>query len=159
MSIKSQINLWKPEYLLELSNMDRQHRHLFHILDVIHKLTLLADRSVVKNSHVVIIMNELQDYAKKHFRDEELMLSVHRYSGIDEQKSDHKMYQDFVQDYVDNKICVQNMSQEGHVSDETFSMLTELEKFIASWWDEHILKKDKLYADYTINKRKKNRIG
>jgi len=159
MGIGSQINLWKPEYLLEISNMDRQHKHLFHILDVIRKLTLLADRIIIKNSHVVKITNELQGYAKKHFRDEEMMLGMYGYLGVNEQKSEHKMYQDFVQDFMFNKICIQTLNPEGCVSEETFSMLTKLERFIASWWDDHILKKDKMYVDYIINKHKRHRVG
>jgi hemerythrin len=150
------VNLWKPEYLLDIASMDGQHKYFFQILEVVLKLSNSADRTLIKNSHITKIATELRRYSQRHFYDEEVMLEKHKYPHILVQCSEHDKYQTYVLDFINNKIGIYSLVPEDIVSEETLSRLKELTEFIASWWDDHILKKDILYVEHVkaLNRRK-----
>jgi hemerythrin len=155
MSADATVNLWKPEYLLDIASMDGQHKYFFQILEVVSKLSNSTDRTLLKNSHITKITTELRRYSQRHFYDEEVMLEKHKYPGLLAQCSEHDKYQMYVLDFINTKIGIYSLIPEDIVSEETIALLKELAVFIASWWDDHILKNDFLYVDHVRSSKKR----
>ena len=104
--MESPENLWKPEYLLDVTSMDTQHKHFFQILNVLTKLCDLDRKDTLKNHHVISIVAEIRAYALKHFNDEETMLHKYKYPQLLDQCQEHDKFLKYIIEFTTKKLRV-----------------------------------------------------
>lgn len=118
-------------YRIGIDLIDNEHRELFRIIDKVNQMV----RAQVDKSdcpEIMDILNELKDYTKSHFTDEEEYMEGIRYEGIVAQKRAH--------DAFISKI-------EGIRIEEIYknpqAYMESLVEFLLEWLIQHILHMDK----------------
>ena len=119
------------EYKTNIDFVDEEHRKLFEIIehtyDVINA-QFLAD----KYDQIVSIIEQLKEYTKLHFSDEERYMEEIWYEGLEAQKLAHEAFVD--------RLAGIDMDA---VDDSQQEYLFELIDFLLEWLKNHILKMDK----------------
>lgn len=128
------------KYFTGVEMIDREHKRLFEIIadanDLI-KTELLHD----KYDEIVAILNELRDYTKEHFKDEEEYMEQIQYSRIDAQKRAHEAFVE--------KLTEINLEE---VDENQQQYLEDLMDFLLGWLINHILREDKLIGEESRTK-------
>lgn len=121
-------------YRTGIEQIDQEHEHLFEIVretnDLIHN-NLLHD----KYDEIIHLINELKEYTRFHFADEEAYMESINYPGLDAQKRAHTAFVDRIME-----IDIDTLDE---IDDHQQEYLEELITFLASWLTNHILKMDK----------------
>lgn len=128
------------KYLTGVEMIDREHKKLFEIIaraNELIKAELLHD----KYDEIVSILDELRDYTKEHFSDEEEYMEQINYSRIDAQKRAHESFIE--------RLTEINLEE---VDDNQQQYLEELMDFLLGWLINHILKADKLIGEESREK-------
>ena len=123
---------WKDEYSLGFEKVDRQHRHMFEIVNKIIDYPHSSDDPEL----VVETLTEMINYAREHFADEEILMQKYGYPDIEAHKKQH--------DYFINttaELTVSFMDNQQTTGDE-------IAEFLVLWLTTHILKSDIKYRDY-----------
>lgn len=120
------------EYYTGIAKVDEDHRRLFEIIGETNNL-VKNDFIPDKYDNIVQLLDELTDYTKFHFANEEKYMEEIGYAGLEAQKRAHAGFvaklEDFeLQEYDENQ-------QE---------ILLEMMDFLFNWLSLHILKVDKL---------------
>jgi hemerythrin len=125
---------WKDEYSIGIQLIDEQHKHLFEIGNSAFRL-LNNHSHLDKYSEIHLIIEDLFQYTKYHFKcEEEYML----------EKNDHNYYsqkiehEDFIKKIDSFKLDKIDQSKDKYIM--------KLILFIFDWILDHILKKDKLIS-------------
>lgn len=128
-------NNWTYKYLLNIEEIDKQHRTFFELWD---KECPLTDN---KNLEILLkIVEKLEDYIKIHFLYEENLLEKLKYDELENHKAEHNF---FVQK-------VDEMKQEIKYSNPlTFKKIAD---FMKKWFLSHIIVSDKKYQETVLNK-------
>ena len=119
------------EYKTDIDFVDAEHKKLFEIIERTYEVIndyYLHD----KYDHIVSIINELKDYTKLHFKDEEEYMEKIGYEGLAAQKLAHESF-------VDRLTGI----KAGEVDDGQQEYLFELIDYLLEWLKNHILKMDK----------------
>ncbi len=122
------------QYMTGIPLVDKEHEKLFEIIGRANELVkaeLLHD----KYDEIVGILDELRDYTKEHFRDEEEYMESIQYPGLGAQKLAHQAFVSKLEE-IDLEQVDQNQQE----------YLEELMEFLFGWLSNHILKSDKLIA-------------
>lgn len=123
---------WKDSYSIGMYLIDAQHKHLFEIGNEAYAL-LKNGLKIDKYDEIVLIIEDLSNYTKYHFRcEEEYMIEIN-YPGYENQKKKHN---DFIEK-IDG-------IQLHNIDENQQKYIEELLDFIFNWVLEHILKEDKL---------------
>lgn len=123
---------FSKEYLTGIAKVDEQHKRLFEIIGETNELVnneFIPD----KFDNIIQLLEELTDYTKIHFADEEAYMEKIGYAGIDAQKRAHA---GFTAKLEDIKLDGIDGNQQ--------EVLLELLDFLFNWLVYHILKMDKL---------------
>lgn len=123
------------KYLIGVELIDQQHEKLFALTNEVYEL-LKDNFKPDKYDNIVSVLNELREYSKIHFRDEEEYMEQIGYKKLFTQKMDHA---EFMQKF--NEV---NLDEIDENQDEYISGLLN---FLSNWLIEHILEKDKLIAN------------
>jgi hemerythrin-like metal-binding protein len=123
---------WDDEYSVNVLAMDNHHKKLFDIMNQMHD----AMKAGSGEDAVARLINELIDYTKYHFGEEEKMLEQVNYAGIDSQKRAHKAF-------VDKMLEYKNDSDNGMA----IFAVSKVSRTGIEWLKEHILVMDNKYAD------------
>ena len=123
---------WKPEYSVDHSEIDGQHKRLFQLADELG--TAMARGK--GNAAMSTILASLIDYTKRHFATEERLMQTHRYP---EYAAHKKQHDDLTQKVVD----LQHSFAAGRTS-----MTIEVLQFLKDWLVNHIGKSDQKIAAY-----------
>jgi len=124
--------IWKDSYSIGMDLIDTQHKHLFDIGTQAYEL-LKNGLKIDKYDEIVLIIEDLGNYTKYHFRcEEEYMIEIN-YPGYENQKKEHN---DFIE-----KI---DSIQLHNIDENQQKYIEELLNFVFNWVLEHILKEDKL---------------
>ena len=118
---------WRDEYSVGNEQIDAQHEHLFKLAN---KVFLAEDKHTLKHCLV-----ELFRYIRKHFKDEEKLMSQLNYPD----------YEHHVQ--LHNDIVLRLTKIDDDFKTEKFS-ITELTTLMNDWLLKHIIKEDKLIGDF-----------
>ncbi|MFP3155636.1 hemerythrin family protein [Lachnospiraceae bacterium ZAX-1] len=121
----------KEEYYTGIQLIDDEHTRLFEIIESLYQLSLdefLHD----KYDSVNQVIQELTDYTKKHFSDEEEYMKKINYIRIYPQKAQHRKFIDTLEN-----IDFDEMSEN---AEKTISNLLI---YLTDWLVDHILKMDK----------------
>lgn len=127
---------WKDEFSVGIPKMDEQHKQLFEIAWKIHDMLNDDIGYSDKYDKIVSVINELRDYAKYHFEEEEKYLTEKEYNGMFLQKVEH--------DKFNQKMLEIDLE---HVDDNQEKYIQELLDFTLTWIVDHILDVDKGYMN------------
>ena len=123
---------WKDEFSVNVLAMDNHHKKLFDILNQLHE----AAKAGTGEEAVVKLINELIDYTRYHFAEEEKMLERVNYAAIDSQKRAHV-------NFVNKMLEYQNEVSTGMA----IFVVPKVTKTGIDWLKEHILVMDQKYSD------------
>ena len=124
----------KPEYFTGITLIDEEHKQLFAYANEAYDL-LQEEFIPDKYDRIVAILQELRNYTKKHFADEEAYMESIQYKRIFTQKIQH---QEFI-DKLDN-IDIDSI-EAGENQDE---VIIDILEFLTNWLIHHILELDTL---------------
>lgn len=119
------------DYLTGIALVDAEHKELFRIVDKANQLVKSFD-SLSGYDNIIQILNELKEYTKEHFADEEEYMEAIHYDGLSAQKRAHEAFIDKLENIDLNQID-QNPQE----------YLQELLEFLLGWLINHILYTDK----------------
>lgn len=125
----------KPEYYTGISFVDEEHKKLFEIANTVYDL-LIDEFIPDKYDYIMQVINELKSYAKYHFEHEEKYMSDINYRKFLSHKVAHDGFIEKINEY-DADIIDENQKES----------LLELLEFLTTWLVDHILMKDKLFAE------------
>lgn len=119
------------EYLTGIPLIDKEHRELFRIIGDVQRVN--ADELVTdKYDEIVSLLEQLMDYTKFHFADEEEYMKQIDYEGLPAQKRAH--------DAFVSKLEEMDLA---HIDENQQETLDELLEFLTEWLINHILNTDK----------------
>ncbi|CCH48261.1 bacteriohemerythrin [Pseudodesulfovibrio piezophilus] len=136
--MSSKLNLigFTEEYLLDIPEIDEQHKRFFDLLakigDAAPDLYKVLDDDEV--DAVVDVLDELRDYAMLHFRTEEAYMREVDYPGIAKQKSEH------------NRFMTDVIRMEAEFMNGSAIPAIKIRNFMHDWYREHILELDKPFS-------------
>lgn len=125
------------EYLTGIELIDSEHKELFRIVDKANHLVKSYDNLSGFDS-IIEILNELKNYTKEHFADEEEYMEGIGYEGLDAQKRAHEAFID--------KLNNIDMDQ---IEENPQENIQELLEFLLGWLINHILHTDKKIPNKT----------
>lgn len=122
----------KDEYMTGVKFIDDQHKKIFDIADRTYML-LKDDFTLDKYDRVVELMQELREYTKFHFKEEEAYMEEIGFKRMFTQKVEH---QEFIKklDSMDLSLIDKNQDQ----------YILNILQFLSDWLVEHIQEKDML---------------
>lgn len=124
----------KAEYFTGIALIDEEHQQLFAYANEAYEL--LQDQFIAdKYDRIMDILQELRDYTKKHFADEEAYMESINYKRIFTQKVQHQAFIDKL-DSIDLESIDAGDNQDGAIAD--------LLEFLTDWLIHHILEVDTL---------------
>jgi hemerythrin len=124
--------VWNDICSIGMDLIDAQHKHLFEIGNQAYQL-LKSGLQIDKYDDITLIVEDLRNYTKYHFKcEEDYMISIN-YSGYEDQKKEHA---NFIKELDAINLSNIDTDHQRHIED--------LLGFIFTWILEHILKKDKL---------------
>jgi hemerythrin-like metal-binding protein len=129
----SQFLTWKEEFNTGCEEIDRQHQKLGEILNELYQ----AFEQGLAESHVIKILNELEEYTKYHFSTEEELFEKYNYPYKEQHKAEHQKLVEQVRkfrlDYEQNKSTLLS-----------YEVLITLKQ----WLLDHVLGSDRKYIPY-----------
>ena len=124
----------KPEYYTGIELIDEEHKQLFAYADEAYEL-LHEEFTPDKYDNISHILEELREYTKKHFADEEAYMESIQYKRLFTQKIQH---QEFI-----NKLDELNMEHMGDEENQQ-EQIENILDFLTDWLVNHILHVDGL---------------
>ena len=118
------------EFRTGIELIDSEHQELFHIIERANSLV----KAFVADSYdeIMGILEELKNYTKSHFADEEEYMESIQYKKMFTQKIEHQAFIDKL-DEIDLDDIDENSDQ----------MIDDILEFLTNWLVEHILHTDK----------------
>lgn len=134
--------IWKEQYALGVSLIDRQHKELFERVEAFMK----ALRAATPREDKVQLINEtlefMQGYVVEHFRDEEDYQRKIEYPGYAEHKRTHDEMVRFVS----------QVAQEYKSSGCNEQLIQQFGGKLLAWLINHVASDDRRIATYAIKK-------
>ena len=112
--------------------MDEQHKHWILIINTLHD-ALLGKGTDISSEEVI---QQMIDYTKYHFAEEELLMQAARYPQYEQHKNMH----DFFVTKVERLMA---KAKAGNTILRSQAM-----SFLVGWFEDHILDHDMSYAEY-----------
>lgn len=125
--------VFTAKYYTGIEFVDKEHQRLFEIIGEVNALIhndLLHD----KYDEIMRLLNELREYTKFHFGDEEAYMEKIGYPMLDAQKRAHQVFVD--------KLMNIDLDKLEEIDDNQQEYLQELIEFLGGWLINHILKMD-----------------
>ena len=132
---------WKDSYRLGIDIIDKQHKKLFDIAEEAESIMELPEH-VDKFDEIIAIINELRDYVKYHFEQEEKLLLEIQYNRFFAHKVAH-------QDFIEHIYALDMNDIDEHQTEKCL----ELVRMLIDWLIEHVLEQDKQWAEVYKEKR------
>ena len=130
---------WHANYSVGHPLLDQQHQHFLTLCENA-PACLLADHSQAQEDSAHVLLNELAEYARNHFREEEAILRDVGFPQLDAHVAEHHRYEERLADHLLAAI-------RGEIDPRALC------HFVTSWWVEHITTSDAAYRDYLIQPR------
>lgn len=123
---------WSDEYSVGIRSMDSHHKKLFDLINSLNE----AMRTGQGEAVYVGIINELADYTRYHFSEEEKLMAKINYSGLESQKNAHRLFINKIEEF----------KQEADKGMALF-IVSPMSTTTIEWLKQHILVMDKKYHD------------
>ena len=127
------VSNWQQACSVGHPALDEQHRGFFNLCRVADACRLDKTREGGERFHE--LLNELVNYAHRHFLFEEKLLAASGYPDLDAHKAEHELYKEKLTHFV-IEATFGDLNKEG------------LFGYLADWWASHILESDLKYRDY-----------
>ena len=114
-----------------ISLVDEEHKELFRIIGEVYRV-IMEEYLHDKYDEIVRLLEELKDYTKFHFADEENYMQSIQYEGLAAQKRAHDAF----------VARLEEMNFE-HIDEHQQETLEEMMEFLTEWLVNHILHSDK----------------
>ncbi len=131
---------WRDEFSVNVESVDLQHKELFRIGNMLYDVISIKD-DVDSYDEIVMILQEMKDYAVYHFHYEEKLMKENGYPGFEKHKKQHDAFVEKI-----------NSIDEGDIDRKQQKVSMDLVIFIANWIENHILKTDMEYRDFLNEK-------
>ena len=118
---------WKSEYSIGVESIDKQHKQLVTIINVLNNSTRQGSSREVLWEVLVSLIR----YTKIHFESEERLFKMHGYPGYDEQRRAHEKLTAQVSDF--SKAFIQHQ----------IDISPDLMVFLRDWLMDHVLELDR----------------
>lgn len=119
--------VWKEEFSVRNAEIDKQHKQLF---DILNKLIESKESSV--NSKIIAdTLTEMVNYAREHFKTEEMFMADYGYPEFEFHKRSHK-------EFIKNTGLMSLRIMEGDKN-----IPEEMLNYLKNWLVNHILDEDK----------------
>lgn len=122
----------KEEYKIGIPMIDEEHTHLFELAETAYQL-MKEEYLFDKYDQLTAILQELKEYTKQHFSDEEEYMESIDYQAIFIQKAQHKI---FIAKLEETKLEAIEENQD--------QVIQDLLEFLTDWLINHIVKMDML---------------
>jgi hemerythrin len=128
---------WKNDFSVGIKELDDQHKSFF---DILNRLGEAAGGN--KGMEIVgPVLQELNEYSRHHFTEEENWLKVIGYPGLQYQQKQHEFFISQVTDLQDR------------YSRGDASIPLSTVEFLRDWLLSHILETDKKYGTFMLEVR------
>lgn len=121
-----------------LDLLDNQHKEL---LQIINKLSCSIDNNTQGND-ILIIVDELIQYAENHFSTEEALFDKFKYEESDSHKKEHFL---FVNNFTELRDKIRNDNL--YVNSSAVAISEEIFNYMLNWFLNHVTGSDKKYVD------------
>jgi len=127
--------VWTDEMNVGIKSIDGQHMHLVDLINDFSRAVNEASGSDVYQD----LADDLANYAKVHFEDEERLMRSHHYPGFLEQESEHAQF---------ILLVVMMNTRPG----EKDNCPEDIAEFLDKWFAEHVMVCDKKLGEYLREK-------
>lgn len=127
---------WEERYTLGIPVIDEEHKRLVELCNNLYKsiLSVQKNSSEERKEAVKNALRECADYTQTHFKNEEKLMQLCKFSGFDAHKKEHN---EFIKKILEK---IQDFDHENFVSSLQFV------KFLYDWILYHIAYTDTLYV-------------
>ncbi len=136
MTVGSKEIEWDDSLILGIRQIDEQHQHLVGLFGKSYHAIIL-DGPQSEFDHIV---KELSDYATYHLSTEERLMTEYSYPQMNSHLLEHAEFSRNIREFRDK--CERGDS----------SVAIDVLVFLRGWLVNHILKTDRLYAEFLISK-------
>lgn len=123
---------WRDTYSIGVEAMDLQHKTIIELINTLYN-EIRNEESEQSNDK---ILEEMANYAEKHFKEEETLLETSKYPDLDNHKAIHQQYRDSLKSLV----------EKSKNSDDT--AMKDVYTFLRQWWTQHIMTEDQEYGKF-----------
>jgi hemerythrin len=127
---------WKPEYNVNITLIDDQHKKFLEILNLLRE-GIMNEPCTEKISEIFF---SLVHYAEHHLIQEEIYFKNYQYPNFSQHKEAHS-------NFIDRIIKFREDYEKG-VDD----VCVEMYDFLVDWFETHILKYDKEAVEFLLDK-------
>jgi hemerythrin len=123
---------WKDDFRTGIEEMDKHHKKFFDYLTQL-------EQAAGGNKGKEIIERGLKladDYVRFHFAEEEKLLEITGFPGLDHQRKEHTFFARQVNDLRDR-----------YAKGDSYLPISAL-AFLRDWFSHHIIEEDKKYGEY-----------
>jgi hemerythrin-like metal-binding domain len=129
---------WKPEYSLNIAEIDKQHKRLFELAAELYEISRAKD-DFDHYDEIMRVFQELSDYTVYHFSYEENLLDQYKFEP--HYTKMHKLeHGAFVNKMV--KLGQQDLDKNQK------KVLLDIIMFAVDWIEKHIMNTDKKYSAF-----------
>ena len=123
---------WKPEYSVQIAEIDAQHQRLFALAAELHAALSQGKGYSVLESCLAALL----DYTKVHFATEEQFMSRYHYPQAQEHKAEH------------DKLTAQVVTLQRRFRGGETTISLSVMIFLKNWLEHHIVGSDQQYSAY-----------
>ncbi len=127
---------WGEKFFVGIQSIDRQHEKLVDYINRLHDGMLTGAGEEVLGP----ILNGLINYTDSHFKYEEQLFRLHDYPASEEHFAHHK------------KLVEQVLKFKNDFDNGDADITNEMMNFLKDWLMDHILKEDKKYSPFFLEK-------
>ena len=128
---------WTDEFSVGIGSIDRQHKRLVNMIKTLHNAIADGKATEVLDK----IFKELLDYTDYHFSYEEELFKSYGYTDVEAHKKEHA-------ELKNQLLKLKRMMDEG----DSFMGEVLVLKFLQDWLLNHIMKSDKKYGPFLVEK-------
>ena len=128
---------WSEKFSVGVKELDEQHQQLIKMLN---HLISTRESTDTHSETISDVLQEMTQYAQKHFKTEESLLKQYGYPGLEQQKEEHLAYRLKTVDFSDATM----------LSIDAVPQI--LLNYLFDWWIHHILNEDMKYKSFFANK-------
>jgi hemerythrin len=127
---------WKPEYSVQIPEIDTQHQRLFVLAGELHAAMAQGKgKAVLEQS-----LSQLVDYTKSHFAAEEKLMGRYAFPKAVEHKAEH------------DKLAGQVLDLQKRFRTGEATLSLSLMMFLKNWLEHHIAGSDQQYSAFIRGK-------
>jgi len=130
---------WKKENELGIASIDGQHKEMFRYANRIYDLLIIRTEKSVDFDEINLVVMELKEYIKFHFRTEEELFERYQYPDAMDHIEEHKAFMEYMETLDIKDIISQEVE-----------FLKELIEKLANWVFHHMITTDYLFKEYLV---------